>query len=185
VLQERFVKLSIFNRLPKFSQIAPVYALSVLLVYGWTILYFFWKLPSWLFFMTIGEILVVFAYAMSVNLLESLFVLLIPILLSLLLPKKWFYDTFVVRGSALVLLFLGYSMFLTTRFQSEEGYPKTLLLWSVFALFVIAFLVYILGKIRIMGKVLEAVSDRAIIFLYLFIPISLISLLVVIFRNLF
>ncbi len=177
--------MALFNRFPKISQILPVYALIVLLVYGWTLLWFFWKLPSWLFFMSIGEILGVFAYSIAFNFLESLFVLLIPILLSLLLPKKWFYDTFVARSASLVLLLLGYSMFLTTRFQQEEGYPKTLLMWSVFAMFVILLLVYILGKIPIVGKILEVFSDRAIVFLYLSIPISLISLLVAIFRNLF
>jgi len=177
--------LAFFNRFPKVAQIAPVYALTVLLVYGWTILWFFWKLPSWLFFMTIGEILGVVAYAMSMNLLESLCVVLIPVLLSVALPQKWFYDKFVARGAALVLLLLGYSMFFTTQFQVIDGYPKSLLLWSVLALFVIALLVYLVGKIPIVCKILEVVSDRAIVFLYLFIPISLVSFLVVIFRNLF
>jgi len=93
--------LAFFNRFPKVAQLAPVYALTVLLVYGWTILWFFWKLPSWLFFMTIGEILGVVAYAMSMNLLESLCVVLIPVLLSVALPQKWFYDKFVVCGAAL------------------------------------------------------------------------------------
>jgi hypothetical protein len=177
--------LAFFNRFPKVAQLAPVYALTVLLVYGWTIMWFFWKLPSWLFFMTIGEILGVVAYAMAMNLLESLCVLLIPILLSVALPQKWFYDRFVARGAALALLLLGYAMFFITRLQIEEGYPKSLLLWSVLALFVIALLVYLVGKVPIVCKLLETLSDRAIVFLYLFIPISLVSFLVVIFRNLF
>lgn len=176
--------MALFNRLPKVSKIAPVYALTVLPVYGWTILWFFWRLPSWLFFTNIGEILGIFAYAMALNLLESLCVVLIPVLLSVALPQKWFYDRFVARGAALVLLLLGYAMFFTARLQYEDGYPKSLLLWSVLALCMIALLVYLVGKIPIACKLLEALSDRAIVFLYLFIPISLISLLVVIFRNL-
>jgi len=60
-------------------------------------------------------------------------------------------------------------MFFTTRFQVIDGYPKSLLLWSVLALFVIALLVYLVGKIPIVCKLLEVVSDRAIVFLYLFI----------------
>lgn len=135
--------------------------------------------------MNIGEILGIFAYDMALNLLESLGVVLIPVLLSVALPQKWFYDRFVARSAALVLLLLGYAMFFTARLQYEDGYPKSLLLWSVFALFVVALLVYLVGKIPIVCKLLEALSDRAIVFLYVFIPISLISLLVVIFRNLF
>jgi hypothetical protein len=177
--------LLLFNPLPKRSEIAPVYAVIVLMVYSWTILAFLWKLPSWLYFMSIGEISVVFAYAMTTNFLESLFVLLIPVLLSLFLPKKWFYDVFIVRGTSLIILGLGYAMYFTYRLPSEDGYPKDLLVLSIFVLFIIAFLVYIFGKVQIVGKILESLSERAIIFLYLSIPISLISFLIIIYRNLF
>jgi hypothetical protein len=178
-------KLALVKRLPKYAQIAPVYAVIVLMVYSWTILWFFWKLPSWLFFMSIGEIAVIFAYAMAMNFLESLCVLLIPVLLAVVLPRQWFYATFVVRGTALVLLLLGYSMFFTNQLQYEAGYPKRLLVLTIFAICIIAFLVYILGKIPIVCKLLEALSDGAVIFLYLSIPVSLIALVVVVYRNLF
>jgi hypothetical protein len=176
--------LIIFDRLPKASQIAPVYAVIVFIIYSWTTLWFFWKLPSWLSNLSIGEIFGVFAYVMATNLLESLSVLLIPVLLSLLLPKKWFYDAFAIRGTALVLLLLAYAIFLTNQIRHEDGYPKSLLVWSIFVIFAIAFLVYVFGKIPIVCKILEFLSDRSVIFLYLSIPISVISLVVVIFRNL-
>lgn len=177
--------MAFFKRLPKISQILQVYAVIVLMVYSWTILWFFWKLPSWLFFMSIGEIAVVFAYALAMNFLESLCVLLIPILLSLLLPRDWFSVTFVARGTALALLLLGYAMFFTNQLQYEDGYPKGLLILSIIVVFLIALLVYVLGRISIVCKILEALSDRAVVFLYLSIPISLVSLMVVVYRNLF
>lgn len=157
----------------------------VLMVYGWTILWFFWKLPSLLYFMTIDEILVDFAYVMATNFLESLCVLLIPVLLCLLLPRKWFYDVFVVRGASLVMLLLGYSIFFTLQLRGEERYPKDLILLTFPLIGAILFLVYLSGKIGIVRKVIESLSDRATVFLYLSIPVSLISLCVAIIRNIF
>ncbi len=185
MIRERFIKLALFNRLPKISQVAPVYALIVLMIYSWTILWFFWRLPSWLFFMSISEISVVFAYAMATNFLESLLILMMPVVLCLLLPKKWFYDKFVVQGASLAILVLGYSMWFTLRIQNEDGYPKQLLLLTIPVIGIIGILVYLSGKIGLVRKIIEALSDRAIIFLYLSIPISLISLGVVLIRNLF
>jgi hypothetical protein len=155
------------------------------MVYGWTIVWFFWKLPSWLYFMTMGEIGGIFAYSMAMNFLESLTVVLAPVLLCLLLPSNWFFDNFIARGVSLAMLWLGYSMLFTTQMQDAEGYPKNLLVMSVLAVLLAIPLASVVGKISIVRKFLEAFSDRAIVFLYLSIPISAISLLFFIFRNLF
>ncbi len=179
VLRERFSKLALQNRLPKITQITPVYAMIVLIVYSWTTLQFFWKLPSWLHFLSLTDILSVFAYAMATNLLESLFVLLIPLALAVVLPPKWFSDKFVVYGSSLALLLLGYAMYFSLKLKGVEG-----VLITIPAIAVIGLLMFGIEKIGIARKAIEILSDRAIVFLYLSIPISLISLCVVIVRNL-
>ncbi len=179
------MKLAFLNRLPRISQIAPVYAIIVLMVYSWTILLFFRQLPSWLYFMSFDEIFVLFAYGLTLNFLESLSVLLLLILFCFLLPKNWFYDTFVVRGASLAMLVTGYAMFLTWQLQYEEGYPAGLLFLTLPFLGVILILVYFAGKIGFVSKIIESFADRAVIFLYLSIPISVILLIVVVFRNLF
>jgi hypothetical protein len=85
----------------------------VLFVYGWTIIWFFWRLPGWVFFLSASEILMAAAYALATNLVESLAVLVLPLLLSLILPKTWFRNAFVARGAALVLALVAYMIFLT------------------------------------------------------------------------
>jgi hypothetical protein len=92
---------------------------------------------------------------------------------------------FVVYGTSLVMLILGYSMFFTFRLQGEQGYPKELLLMTIPFVILIVFLVYLSGKIAVARKAIEAFSGRAVIFLYLSVPVSLISLCIVIARNLF
>jgi hypothetical protein len=178
------VKTTISSRLPKLQQVASVYAIIVLFVYGWTIYWYLWKLPSWLDFMTASELLAVFAYSMVVNFLESLFVLILPIALSLILPVNWFRDQFVARGVALVVVLLTALLF-TSRIIAGLADLPPYLGWIIFGVILVAVLaVHIFGKVGFLRRTLEEVSDRAVIFLYVSVPVSAVSLIVVVIRNL-
>lgn len=172
------------SRFPKVSQVVQVYGVIVLIIYSWTALSFFWRLPSWLFFMQMSEILGIGAYALAFNFLESLLVLSLPLLLCVALPKAWFYDLFVVRGTVLVLCLLAYASFFSTQVQGTDDYPKGLLILSIFVCFGIAVLVYLSGKFQVMHRLFLFLSDRTAIFPYITIPLSLISLVWIIFSNL-
>ncbi len=173
--------MAIFKRFPAWGQVAPVYAVIVLMVYTWTSLWFFWKLPSWLFFLNTGEILIAFAYSLATNLIESLAVLCAPLVLSVALPKGWFYDRFVARGAALALSGLGYMMYIAFQFKTNADYPSlNLKAWTlVLALGLILIIVYLAGRLSLLRKVIEFLADRAIILLYISLPLSLISLVVI------
>ena len=136
-----------------------------------------------MYFLSISEILTIFAYTIATNLLESLLVLLAPITLSLLLPKKWFCDAFVVRGTTLVMLGLGYMMYFATRFTDVNDYPAAMIKVTPYVLVIILVLVFLLGRIGFLSRIIEAFANRAVILLYLSIPASIISLVIVIIRN--
>ncbi len=70
---------------------------------------------------TLGEILVLLAYSMTSALLESLSVLGILLLVSLILPVRWMRDVFVTRGTIAAMLWLGSIMLYMYRF-SLVGY---------------------------------------------------------------
>jgi cytochrome bd-type quinol oxidase subunit 1 len=103
------------------------------------------------------------------------------------LPKKWFRDVFVARGASLAILGLAYMIYLANQFQTKEDYPSiSLKLWSVsLAVGLIMLGTFFAGRISVVRKILEVFSDRATIFLYISIPLSLISLLVVLDRLIF
>jgi hypothetical protein len=176
--------LAIFKRIPVWGQIAPVYAVIVLTVYAWTLAWFFWKLPSWLFYLNAGEIGIAFAYSLATNFVESLAVLCGPLALCLALPRAWFLDRFVARGAAFALSGLGYMMYLAFQFKTKDDYPSlTLKPWSfALAIAIILFIVFLAGRLSLLRKILEVVADRAIIFLYISVPLSLISLAVILVR---
>lgn len=122
---------------------------------------------------------------MTTNLLESLLVLCLPLGLSVIMPRKWFSDVFITRSVIVTFTALGYAVYILTQFESRVDYPGSVvrLIPVVFlASLVMAFLV---GKVKAIVRVIDFFAEQAKIFLYLALPISLISLVVVIVRLVF
>ncbi len=174
------------NRLPAFDAIVPVFAVIAFLVYGWTTVIFLWKIPSWIQFLILGEILAVFAYSMTAALLESLAILCVLLVVCLILPARWMRDVFVTRGTTAAVFMLGSIMLYMYRF-SVVGYSfiSSLLPWTVAGLVLTLLLTFLSARLRGVVRAAAWISDRVTVFLFLLIPISLVSLVVVIYRNLF
>jgi hypothetical protein len=171
--------LKIFKRFPAWDQIAPVYAVSVLVLYGWTLLWFLWKFSGWLYQLTIPEILVVLAYSLFTSFLESLIVTGLPALAAALLPGRWLKEGFAGKGIALIVPVLGYMIALAFQFQNKTDYPTDLLNWAPGIVALSVLLAWTVARVAILRRAVEWFGDRLTVFLYLSIPASLISLVVV------
>ena len=53
----------------------------------------------------------------------------------------------------------------------------------IFVFLLIFVLVFLLDRITFLGKIIEDISDRFVVFLYISIPVSAVSFLVVLVRN--
>lgn len=175
--------MAISNRIPKLNEILPVYAISVMMIYGWTILKFNYNVPSWLHFLNFGEIMAIAAYSMTTNLLESLFWLLAVIVVGAVFPKRWFADAFIARGAGMSILGLGLMMYVANQITYKDYYPAEMIHWSPVLLLLMVLFVYFLGRVKFLRTSIEMIADRALIFLYISIPVSILSLIVVVIRN--
>jgi hypothetical protein len=175
--------LDISSRLPKQKDLLPVYAVIVIMIYGWTILKFNYNLPGWLYFLNMNEIFTIFAYSMTTNLLESVFVLSGVVIVGIIFPRKWFAETFVSRGTLLSILILGFMMFVADKFNTKAFYPGDIIRWTPAYIVLVGLVVFFAGRIRFVSRLIELFADRAIIFLYFSIPISILSLILVFIRN--
>ena len=174
------------NRLPGLQQIIAVYGLISLIIYCWTLIWFFWKLPSWEYFMNMGEIAIVIAYAMATNFIESLTALLMLLFICVILPAKWLRDVFLSSGSLLVILSLGYMMYISSHIASnDDSYPTNIVRLIPVVGLLILVLAFLVGRIGFLQKLFEELADRAVIFFYIFLPLGFISFLVVMARNIF
>jgi len=177
------------ERLPDRKSVWGVYAVIVFLVYSWTLVTSFYKLPSWMFYLTIDQILSIYAYSFSLNLLESIFLLVGVLFLhfTIFLPLKN-KDEFQARSILAVLIVLISSMLRLVLFQTYEDIDAFLsseLLWWAITLSVGILVAVLAPKNAWIKNILGGIAERAAVFFYIYLPLSFISIVVVIVRNIY
>jgi len=125
-----------------------------------------------------------FVYAFATIFLESLFVLVILNIFAVLLPKAWFLDSFVVSGTLICSFGLGYLMYCASQFRREMDIPMDLFYWFPLVILGALLFSFMVRKVGILVEFFEKLADRLTIFLYLFVPFGIVSLLIVLVRNL-
>lgn len=172
------------NRLPSRSEIIAVFSVAVFACHSWTMLGFFNKLSSFILYFTIGEILSIFAYMMSVALLESIAVTILLVLLSVILPPSWLREGFAYKGFVIIAIVTAASI-LFQKFLPDD-YPSTLMLAvsAIVPIVLIVVLIAISQAFPRLRSLLLDIQDRISIILYIYVPIGILSLIVVFIRNL-
>jgi len=174
-----------FNRFPLSKDIVPVYAVIAFMIQAWTMHVLFGQLPSWSNYLNVNEIMSVFAYRIAEGFVECLFMLGILLLISFILPPRFFRDVFVIRGTAFAMCILGSIILFWKRFESDPGilmanYTQT---WTAGTILLASLISHASAKIGAVSDFLDWVSDRMTVFLYLLIPLSLVSFITVLIRN--
>lgn len=176
---------ALHGRIPDKGSIVTVYAVAVFLVYTWTLFTSFWKLPSWLFFLKAGEIISVYAYAFLVNFTESILLLLVVLLPNIVFPRRWWMDAFIPRGVVLMLIILGSAVAHSSLYNSpdlRETFVNGQLNWWIGTLLIAVFLTWIAGRVKWIRQGLESLADRFVVFLYIYLPLTVVALLIVLAR---
>jgi hypothetical protein len=175
------------GRFPDRQSILGVYAVIVILVYSWTLFTSFYKLPSWMFYMTISQILSVYAYSFSLDLVESILALVGVLFLEFtLFPALKNKDEFQSRSILVILVVLVSAMLRLALFQTYEDIDAFLsgeLMWWAITLPLGMLIAAFAPKIIWVRKILTGIAERTTVFLYIYLPLSFISLLVVLVRN--
>lgn len=172
--------MGISSRLPGRQQLSQVYAIIVLLLYGWMTWWFLFRFTTWRLYLNAWEIAGVLAFSLTTTLVESALVFFVLLILALLLPQKWLGDVFVARGGMLAAAGLIYMMYLDDQLKHEMLFPAlpTAPWLLVLPLAGILVLVYAAGHFPWLRRAVESLADRATVFLYLLMPLSAVSVLV-------
>jgi len=175
------------NRFPKLQQTVAVFAITSMLIYGWTTYRFLQKLPSWLYYLNFQEIFSNYSYTVVFNFVECLIFVSAIILLNFILPKKIFMDMFVARGSLLSLFGVGYLIYLAIAIGDSKAtqFPWELFGFAKYIVPVIVVASILMPLVTPIRKALETFAENATIFLYLLLPLSAVGLIVVVANNLF
>ena len=178
-----------FNRLrsrfPDKQSIVAVFATAAFIVYGWTIYSSFWKIPSWLFYLRLSEIFSVYAYSFLVNLVESILLTLGVIFLGFLLSGNLWKDGFISAGVIILAVLVGSALVHMRLYENPNlriEFIHSQLRWWIGTFFIAFVLSFICVRVSWLKSLLENLADRFVVFLYIYMPLTLLSFGVVLFR---
>jgi hypothetical protein len=177
------------SRLPYSAQIVPVLGTIVFINFSWTIGRMFFFLPMWLYFMTIWDLLPSVAYVLAFALFESLLILGVLLLLAYLLPGKFLRERFVPQGVLVVIIFtiatllLHKLSYLTYEWSPRQVAINSLLILAAVVLSALAISYSLIRPLPTFERFCTSVAERMTVFLYLYIPLGVLSFIVIFVRN--
>lgn len=180
-------------RLPARREVLLVFGVVLFAVFGWSIRGFLYKLPSFSLYFGLGANLAVLCYMMAFALIESLIVTAALVILAALLPSGWLRRGFAYKGFLIVLV-------ATVATILFEGYYRAGFLKDILAGYTYMFPPFIaglIGSILVLGLLLwlfrryQRLQRYAVytleqisLFTYIYVPLGLIGIIVVLVRNL-
>jgi hypothetical protein len=178
-----------FNRLksrfPDKQSIVNVFATAAFIVYGWTIYSSFWKIPSWLFYLRLSEIFSVYAYSFIVNFVESALLTLGVLFLGLFLSGNLWRDGFISAGVVILAVLVGSALIHMRIYEDPNlrvDFIHSQLRWWAGTVFIAFAVSFICARVTWLRNLLENLADRFVVFLYFYMPLTLLSFGVVLVR---
>ena len=173
------------KRLPASQEIQSVFGFLVFVIFTWSIRGFLDKISSFLLYYGIGKIVGVLAYMMSFSLMESVIIFMIILAVVVMLPGRWLRDGFSWKAGLLLLALSIGSIFLQDSITFRLPSAKIL---------VVGLLMFILGltgswflcvKYQRVRRAVELIMENFSIFMYIYVPLGVLSALIVLVRNIF
>ena len=171
------------------AQIVPVLGVIVFINFSWSIGRMFFFMPIWLNFMTIGDILPSVAYVLAFALFESLLLLGVLLLLAYLLPGKFLREKFVPQGILVVIIFTVATLllhklsYLAYDWSPRQVVTNSLLILAAVVLSALVISYSLIRPLPTFERTCTSVAERLTVFLYLYIPLGVLSFIVVVIRN--
>lgn len=183
-------KEKIKSKLPTRGELLPVFSIILFAVFTWSLYRMFYQVPSWLFYLSVWDVLMITAYVLGYALFESAVILGFIMLVSLILPTRIFKNKFIAQGGALSFtLALGAYLVQRKIGLLQKLGTEALLLYPVVALFLMVVFIFaasfVFERLNILNRFMQAFAERMTIFAYIYIPLGLIGLSIVVLRNLF
>ena len=171
------------RRFPARSDILLVASMASFCLFSWELRNYFYQVPALMLSYRLWDLVSIAAYALAFALFETVLVMAVMLALAFLLPGFALRDGFGYKGSFLILALAAVSIHLQLVMNNQ---PKPQFLFAELARLLGMWLIPVLliHFIPQVKKIVLEVLDRLTIFGYVYIPLGIASLLIVIVRNL-
>lgn len=171
------------RRFPPKADLIPVFSTCIFVIFTWSIVIFFYKLPGWLKFLDAGTIVAILAYDLVFGLVESALSFALLLGLAILLPGQWLRDRFAVRATLLVLISAFWAGLLNGATSVHIWSDRQLVLGAVLILASIVVSFVLVRRARWLNRAMRGLASRFTTFLYIYLPLSALSLILIVVRN--
>ena len=167
-----------------------MFSLLLFVVYSFTIYRMLFQIPSWLNSHSKTDIFFLASYVFTVALIECALLFGFILLINLILPGKFFRSQFVAQGSLVVAFCTIWAVYLKY-FSPGYDYNDLREPFGWLLLFFASMLILLVASSRLMERyrrieeLIGKIADRMIIFSWLYAPLGLFSLFLVMLRNIF
>jgi hypothetical protein len=164
--------------LPSRSEISPVFSLAAFSSFAWALWDYSYKLPSYILYYRYFDLLSILAHLLTFALLESLVLTILVIGLSILLPGRWFRLGFAYNGFLTVLMVSSVSIYLKNYLSN---YPTITYLASILGISLTIWitLLFLAHYWHAFRRFILNLGDRFTIFLYIILPLGVVSIFIV------
>jgi hypothetical protein len=141
-------------------------------------------MPGWLFYLDLWEITSILAYALTFALLESLVILLVFLIIAAIMPARLIHVRFVTIGTIAVLVTAAWTIFAQYNDHALREMPaRILFFWLLLFLASLGGLYMLVWRQKWFAALVRALAERLSILLYIYLPLSLLGIVVVVLRN--
>jgi hypothetical protein len=142
------------------------------------------EIPGWMMRLTISDLVGAVAYTQAFALIESVLVTTLLVVAALALPRGWLAERFVSHGSLIVVAGAVWMVALQFFYEYVRQWGAVhFLLWAVPGLLSLAIPYYLIRRhARLDGWVRNAIQ-RVAVLSFVYATLGLVSLLIVIARN--
>jgi len=178
--------LGIFKgRLPDRNDLFIVLSVILFAVFSWSIRGFLFIFPSILMRYATVELMGIFSYMMAFATVESLLLFVGLVLTSMLLPRRWLREGFSYKGFLIVLVGSVSAIQYQTFLGKELPEKNVFFLWAGMAIAIAVALCVLSHFVHRLQDILVSIAERFTVFAFLYIPLGILGLAVVAFRNIF
>lgn len=162
-----------------------MFGVIVFLVFSWSIWKFLYDLPSHLLNTYWVDIVLLFLTLAAAALIESLVITLGVLVLSLLLPVKWFRDGFLYKGFVTIVLLTGLMVWVRRIFAHDDYFPSMDTLYFGGTIFFVTwvFLLILFHYVEPLQRIVLFIEDRIAVFLWLYVPLGVVGFLVLLLKS--
>ncbi len=157
---------------------------AVFPIHVWSLINVTREVPAWILRLSISELVGVVAYAQLYALLDTLLIFIPLLLLAALLPATLFRNKFVAMGTAVIFISSAWFIFLHMNGQIIEQRQFVVLgIWGVSYLLILAAAFVFIRKNQKLETAIVSFVQRVSILSVLYLIIDLLSLVVIVVRN--